>query len=274
MFAMKRILLVDERPVGATPAGQRAQLLAAAHAGRCDSFDARDGVDALAPITTAAAGADLVVLGARRRNLLREIVSGTPAERLVRMSRRPVLVVRQPAASAYRHVLVPVDLERGSEHAVRLAAALAPGATLHLFHALSTPMESRLRLAGASEAALRRHRDVARAACLRRLWTLASLAGGVRVQVEVGHGAAPWLTLAQAEAVDADLIVVGKEGSSTLCNFLLGSLTRRLLADASADVLVLPKAAHTQPRARIGASGAAPRTMPRTSPAQTAVRSR
>jgi nucleotide-binding universal stress UspA family protein len=277
MFAMKSILLVNERPGAATPALQRALLLAAEHDGRCDTFEAPDGGDALAPIAAAAAGADLVVLGARRRNLLREIVSGTPAERLVRMSRRPVLVVRRPATTAYRRVLVPVDLERGSEAAVRLAGALAPSATLHLFHALNAPMESRLRLAGASEAALRRHRDAARAASLRRLWTLAPLAGGAPVQVEVGHGAPVWLTLAQATAVDADLVVVGKEGSSTLCDFLLGSVTRQLLAESSADVLVLPKAAHAQPRTPpdlIEARGVAPRTTPRTSPAPTAVRSR
>jgi nucleotide-binding universal stress UspA family protein len=260
MFPMTSILLVNDPANAPAPALQRARLLASEHASRWVPFDAADHGDALPQLAAAAADADLVVLGARRRNLLREVVCGTPAERLVRVSRRPVLVVKRAATTAYRRVLVPLDLEHGSEATVRLAALFAPAATLHLFHALSVPMESRLRMAGVSETVLRQHRDAARDACRRRLWTLAALAGHARVQVEVGHGAASWLTLERARAVDADLIVVGKEGSSTLADFLLGSLTRQLLADATSDVLVLPKAAIDRRRSRSQALPSPPST--------------
>ena len=46
--------------------------------------------------------------------------------------------------------------------------------------------------------------------------------------------------MVQQEATKADLIVVGKERSSTLIDLLLGSVANRIAQWANSDVLVVP----------------------------------
>ena len=205
--------------------------------------------DVLQHIAAAAEKADLVVLGARRDNVLREFLFGTPAERVVRISRRPVLVVKQAPVSAYRRVLVPVDFSESSALAVQLANGVAPTAEVHLFHALESMPTAQMRTAGVSDEVIRFNRELARA---RRMQALRTLGGAVvGIQAAVGEGPAPALTLARQEALAADLVVVGKHNRSRWADFLLGSVTQRLLAAATSDVLVLPKAVrHRRPSRR------------------------
>ena len=220
--------------------------------GRCElrlMDEGREG-DAIEQIRRAAERADLVVLSGGRGNPLRAMLLGTPTERVVRVSRRPVLVVKQAppmSAAPYRRALVPVDLaDAAADHArsaIGLAALLAPDASLHLLHALTVPMESRLRLAGCSDDLLRTQRQRMHAVRLHRLWSLAASFTRQRIFATVGEGPPCSLVLKKSHEVSADLIVVGKESRSALGDFLLGSTAQRLLAEAPADVLVLPQAA-------------------------------
>lgn len=204
--------------------------------------------DAIAQIGRAAEEADLLVLGSPRGNPLRAMLLGTPAERVLRIARRPVLVVKRApplAGSPYRRVLLPLDLADeatdAAAPAIGLAARVAPDASLHLLHAVTVPMESRLRLAGCSEDLLRSQRQRAQATRLHRLWSLAASFPRQRVLASVGEGLPCGLALKKSREVSADLIVVGKQGRSALGDFLLGSTARRLLAEAEADVLVIPQ---------------------------------
>lgn len=205
--------------------------------------------DAIAQIGRAAEQADLLVLASLRGNPLRAMLLGTPAERVLRIARRPVLVVKRTpplAASPYRRVLLPLDLadeatDAAAPPAIGLAARVAPDASLHLLHAMAVPMESRLRLAGCSDELLRSQRQRAQAARLHRLWSLAASFPRQRVLASVGEGLPCGLALKKSREVSADLIVVGKQGRSALGDFLLGSTARRLLAEAEADVLVIPQ---------------------------------
>jgi nucleotide-binding universal stress UspA family protein len=65
----------------------------------------------------------------------------------------------------------------------------------------------------------------------------------------VGFGDPAALVLAHAQAMRADLLVLGKRGRGRLAEFLLGSVTQRVLAATSADVLVLPPPSGTRPSA-------------------------
>jgi nucleotide-binding universal stress UspA family protein len=58
--------------------------------------------------------ADLIVVGEPGKKGLKEFFVGTTAERVVRHSDRPVLVVKQPTRHAYRRVLVAVDFSVGA----------------------------------------------------------------------------------------------------------------------------------------------------------------
>ena len=54
------------------------------------------------------------------------------------------------------------------------------------------------------------------------------------------HGGAVARILEQEQEDDCDLIVVGARRESRIEDFFLGSVTRRVLADSQADVLVVP----------------------------------
>ncbi|MDP1535975.1 MAG: universal stress protein [Burkholderiales bacterium] len=89
--------------------------------------------------------ADLMVLGARGAGFMRRFVLGSTAERLLRKSKHPMLVVKQRAHEPYRRVLVPVDFSAWSAPLIDLARGVAPGAHLVLLTAYEVPFEGKLR---------------------------------------------------------------------------------------------------------------------------------
>ena len=188
----------------------------------------------------AAVGADLLVLGARGTNFMRHRLLGSTAERIVRKSPVPLLVVRQPPHEPYRRVLVAVDFSPSSLPALEAARAVAPGAEVTLLHACTVPFEDSLRSAGVGEQALEHYRLAARRQALVDMEALLSAAGasaGPTVP-RVLEGDATSHILEQEQELEADLIVVGKHGESTLEDLLLGSVTRHVLQESQGDVLV------------------------------------
>jgi nucleotide-binding universal stress UspA family protein len=192
-------------------------------------------------IADAARRTDLVVLGANRRNALRDFVVGTPAVRLLRTAERPVLIVKQPPLHRYRRVLVPVDFSESSAAALRIGAGVAHRGVLHVFHALDTWQESKLRAADVAPDIVEQHRARAMQQAYRRMRTLVAAAAPSAANCfSVERGDAARLILGEAHTNDADLIVIGKTGLSAVADFLLGSVVQRVLRDASCDTLLVP----------------------------------
>lgn len=228
------------RPAGANEAPQvaealRAHLQVAVHL-------APTGGDALHAVVQASRGASLLVVGARRGNLLREFVLGTQAERLLRLCRIPVLVVKRPALAGYRRVLVPVDLGAESGDAIATAALFSRDPRLEVLHAVSVRDEVAMRVAEVPEAVVRRQRHRAAEGARARLERSIAEAGlaseGARAAVAFGDPAVA--VLARERAMRADLVVLGKRRRGLLADFFLGGVTQRVLAAARADVLTLP----------------------------------
>lgn len=184
--------------------------------------------------------ASLLVVGARGAGFMRHWLLGATAERLLRKTRRPMLVVKQPARDAYRSVLVPVDFSPWSQGAMRLAQAIAPRAEIVLLHAYEAPFEGKLRFAGVAEETIQRHRAEARQEALARLHQAAAEAGlgGADWRAIAVHGDAAPRILEQEEEQGADLIVLGKHGAAMTEELLLGSVTKHVLAHSRGDVLV------------------------------------
>ena len=63
---------------------------------------------------------DLIVMAAPRRRRL-DLILGNTAERVIRNTDCPVLVVRRPALSAYNGVVLATDLSITAEHTARTA---------------------------------------------------------------------------------------------------------------------------------------------------------
>ncbi len=182
--------------------------------------------------------ASLLVVGVRGAGFMRHWLLGATAERLLRKTRRPILVVKQPPHEAYRRLLVPVDFSPWSQGAVRLAQAIAPEAELALMHAFEVPFEGKLRFAGVEEDLIRHHRDTARQEALVRLKKAAADASLANWRPVVKHGDAAPRILEQEVEQGADLIVLGKHGAGMVEELLLGSVTKHVLSQARCDVLV------------------------------------
>jgi len=189
-----------------------------------------------------ATSADLIVLGARGASFVRHLVLGSTAERLVSTATRPMLVVKQMAHAPYASVLVPVDFSPASPVALQCAGAVAPGARLRALHAFEAPFEGKLRNAGVRERVLRAYRTGAERDARERMAALRVESGPMQGggSALILHGGAVLRILEQEQEDDCDLIVVGKRGESRLADFFLGSVTRRVLAESRADVLVVP----------------------------------
>ncbi len=191
-------------------------------------------------------GADLVVTGTRGAGLLRGVVVGSTAERIAARSARPVLMVRRAPAQAYRRVLVALDFSPCSAALLALAARVAPAAELVLLHAVSLPFESRLRTAGVADGTITQYRERMRREARARLEALAAAAGlaATRTGFATPGGADPWMLIVQAEREQAcDLVAIGRQGRGALQDLLLGSTTRMVMAEGSADVLLAPQPA-------------------------------
>jgi nucleotide-binding universal stress UspA family protein len=188
--------------------------------------------------------AGLVVVGARGSGFLRRLVLGTTAERLLRRTQRPLLLVRTLPHERYRRALLAVDFSPFSAAVLALARRFAPDARWVLFHAFQVPFEEKLRFAGVDDSMIERYRAQARALAVQRLHGLAHAAGLQPGAWDacIAEGDPSLRLVEQEQAQDCDLVVIGKHGQSQLEDLLLGSVTKHLLAEGAADVLVANRA--------------------------------
>lgn len=213
-----------------------AQARACAGAGPEPATEVRIGPpDLVLTAAVEAHAAELVVLGPPRRPEL-----GTTADRLLRRSDRPVLVLRRPERIPPQRVLIAVDLSAPSE------AALVAG--LHLLRLLPGPAPAveLLFALHPQEMAASIHftPDRVRAFAGEELQRLARRAvpewAGV-LELCVRSGEARDVILEEAEARDCDLVVLGTHGRSGLERWLLGSVAAGVLRRATTNLLVIPR---------------------------------
>ncbi|MFH1494300.1 MAG: universal stress protein [Pseudomonadota bacterium] len=184
--------------------------------------------------------ADLLVIGSQGEGFLRHLLFGTTASRLLRLTRRPMLLVRQAPHESYRRILVPVDFSPVSVAALRLVRALAPQAHIVLLHAFEAPFEGKLAYAGVSKEVISHYRSSMRLEALQQLRSLTATADLAPEEATLLalHGDASQHILEQEQEQDCDLIVMGKHGADMIEDFLLGSITKHVLLSSQGDVLV------------------------------------
>jgi nucleotide-binding universal stress UspA family protein len=188
-------------------------------------------------------GSDLIVIGLHHLKPIRDLFLGSTAERLIRRSTKPVLMVRDKPAGAYRRVIAATDFSTSSAHALSAGLAIAPHAELTLLHVFETPFPAFIRFspeeledhmrplieraqAEAEEAmeAFRSGHDAFNASVTPMLERNEIVAGIGRV-------------IAQKEA---DLLVMGTHGRTGLAKAMVGKLALVFLNDPPCDVLVAP----------------------------------
>lgn len=184
--------------------------------------------------------AGLVVVGGYGAHLVRELFLGATAEKVLRTSTRPMLIVKQEPLSPYRHLLVPVDFSPSSSRALDWALAIASRAEVTVAHVYEAPYETTLRYASVDDKVVEGYRAVARQQAQESMH--AFLEGRRPADTDFlrrilhGHPAAGIREL--AEELRPDLIVMGKHGQSEIEELLLGSVTKHVLFESACDMLV------------------------------------
>ena len=180
----------------------------------------------------------LIVTGVARNESLGRVKVGDTVEGVIRGLEIPLLVVTHRPRLPYRRITVAVDFGDVSRDALIAAAAMFPEATLSVFHAHDAP---------GSWAAdnLEKHRAAFSSAAHREVReflakTPLSATERSRLVIEVQFGDPAKQLAGWTETREIELVVVGTRGRGRLGELFLGSVAKRMLAELSCDVLVVP----------------------------------
>ncbi len=163
---------------------------------------------------------DLVCVGRHGSTRLREAFIGTTAARLVRRSRRPVLVASVPPRGPHRRAVIGYDQSADCLRAIRVARLMLPAAkpTIVAASATDTPAE--------------------RSKILRRM--LDAWWHGHPTEIVV-RAVDPRRLLLDLSRGKTDLVVLGAAGKTGLARLILGSVSESVLTHTRADVLIVPR---------------------------------
>lgn len=201
-------------------------------------------------------GADLIVIGPNRDRSLGARVLGSTADRLIRITDVPCLIVRAPVNLPLRQVLVPTDLSRTAQLAISEAFTWAtalglpsdPGegepAEVTALHVVPRGSAVNLTVDGRDWFEHEVHQQVALAS--RELPADSSL--GLKEQVI--HAALPADEILRLSAEGIDLIVLGTHGRGALRRALIGSVTSTVARQAACPVLLVPPVFEAAPPRR------------------------
>jgi nucleotide-binding universal stress UspA family protein len=226
-------------------AGECERLQPRAGALPCQSLLLDDLLHRSLPGVLAEYPAELLVMGARGAAHWSDLLLGSTADRILRLHRLPVLLVRRPVTGAYERVGLTTDFSAASERAARFALDLLPSVQPLAVHITEPPYEGTLAYAGLERDRIEAYKRKAAGQALAQLEAFCQRVDGASGRV------VPALRIgrpnkALAEVIDEarlDLLVLGVTGRSELEVGLLGSMSAHAAASASCDVLLVPCAA-------------------------------
>lgn len=191
---------------------------------------------------------DLIVIATRGNTGLKHLALGSTAERVVRYSPCPVLVVRPGTTRAvrdqlsFKKILVPIDFSNCSRMGLNYAKAWARqfNSTLVLLHSVHLQYyvagdeyaryDFPLLTQQADKAAREQMRDLVR----KTNWN------GLKVETSLQAGHAGQQICERAEDCGTDLIVTSTHGTTGLKHVLVGSTAEYVVRHAHCPVLVVP----------------------------------
>jgi len=190
------------------------------------------------------AKADLIVMGAHRKQLLRDIFIGTTIERVMRAAACPVLMVNREARRSHRSALAAVDTSELSAHAIRTAKELKllDHCRFAIAHAFCPPGQVMMFYAGLTSDSINEYVASARRRAVTELDTFLK-AHGFEDQAWLQHveEGTPFEVISRlVEARRPDLLIIGTHGRSGIAKALLGSVTEEALRSLDLDILVVP----------------------------------
>jgi len=275
-------LMVPASPFSVTPYEQEAkesvgrELNALAHkygvpAARCHLISGAPAFNEICGLA-GEIRADLIVMPTHGRTGLEHMFLGSTAERTVRHSPSPVLVMREPSdrlsehKAGYKKILVPVDFSgcsrEGLQYAIRFARRF--GAKLVVLHVVSLPYSYSSELYGVYQPHLLAG-EVRKGATRQMQKFLQTIdLGGVKLQTAITMGSTVPEICSFAAKKNVNLIITSTHGLSGLKHVSTGSVAEQVVRHASCPVLVVP----SHPKIRLAKlpKRGRPKTRARTSP--------
>ena len=189
-------------------------------------------------------GADLIVIGPHRRQLLRDILIGTTAERTIRTADCPVLMANGVPTGSYRQALATSDLSAYSETMIRNAKSLRlldrlNVSLLHVFSALGTALMNR---ASMSDNEIQSYISGARKRARKEVESFIDRIKVDEISIILKPDTANIAeTICEtASELSAELIVIGTCSRSVIARVLMGSVTEGVLRNSDRDILAIP----------------------------------
>ncbi|MCA3013345.1 MAG: universal stress protein [Myxococcaceae bacterium] len=182
--------------------------------------------------------ADVICIGRHGRRGVVDLFLGSTVTKVVRQTEHPVLLAQRKPTGPYVRPLFALDPTHAALTVARQGLRVLAPATkrVTVAHATPIPYEDFVSVSADQRIALRKQfeKDGERAltALLKRL-------PGVHFDAVVKSGDARTLLVEQAQALDADLLVLGSHGRGSVARFLVGSVAEWVLANATSDVLVV-----------------------------------
>jgi nucleotide-binding universal stress UspA family protein len=187
--------------------------------------------------------AKLIVLGSQGRKPLASLI-GTTAEQLVRLARRPVLIVNRAPSTRYDAVVVAAEFSDASREVIRTAASLRllEARSVAVVHGFESPYRGPLYAAGFDlRAAQRNIEEWERAACKKMLQYFdAAGVESARFRL-VFQQSRPLRAIQKViRSVRPELLIVGTSERSILNRMMRGSVANDSLRSIECDILVAP----------------------------------
>lgn len=190
-------------------------------------------------------GAGLIVVGAGEWDGWNRLFVGSTADRLVRHAHVPVLIASPHPPKPIKRILVPTDLDRADEGAVRVASRIATRekARVSVLHAYGLPSMQHRYMGNLADL----RREVKREA----RESFAEYVDGIvlaedarplhRLLIANTDEERPSDAIIETcERLHIDLIVMALGGISMLQSVVIGAVAERLIRDLPCDLLALP----------------------------------
>jgi len=187
---------------------------------------------------------ELLVMGAHRKSVLRDIFVGTTVERVLRAGQVPVLVVNQPVGGEYRDLLLALDTSPASAHAVKAAddLGLLEGAVRRGVYAFSPLAKGMMQYSGVSEERIDEFvGSESRQAVEELKQFLHDQHLEERIDEQLVAVGLPGNVLQRmVDKHRPDLLVMGTRGMGGIKRALIGSVADYALRELDCDILVVP----------------------------------
>ncbi|HEU4689866.1 MAG TPA: universal stress protein [Vicinamibacterales bacterium] len=206
-------------------------------------IEVRSGVVFQTIVSTARTeDADLVVMGAHRKRVLKEVITGTTLERVMRTGTHPVLMVNAVSTARYESVMLAVDASAASLSAVGAAKSLGllENQDISVISAFEPAYKGMLDWAGVRDSTIAEYSEAWANETKSEVGKMLRQAG-LRDENILTEDGPPFMVIKRALLrIKPHLLVIGTHGRTGIKRALLGSVAEQLINQAECDVLVVP----------------------------------